>query len=257
MKHITLILGAALLVAACNDSTGPGSQVGVSLSFTAPMVGAAPSSPGMFMSVAAIDLTDGQGNTLTLDNVEIVLREIELQRQSATACDALPDNDDCEKFEAGPVLLDLPLDGSVSTMVTITPDPDAYDEVEFEIHKISVSDEEDAAFRTAHPDFAGKSIRVQGSFNGQPFTYETDLDVEQEFDLNPPLIVSADSDPTAGTNVTIMIDVDAWFRDLTGTLVNPQDGNTGGQHESLVKENIKQSIEAFEDHDGDGEPDIA
>jgi hypothetical protein len=255
MKRISLTLVAALLVAACSDSTGPNSQPGVSLSFSAPTVGAAPSSPGVFMSVAAIDLTDGQGNTLTLDKVEIVLREIELQRQSASGCDALPDNDDCEKFETGPVLLDLPLDGSVSTIVTIAPDPDVYDEVEFEIHKISSSDEEDAAFRTAHPDFAGKSIRVQGSFNGQPVTYETDLDVEQEFNLNPPLTVSGET--VGGTNVTVMLDVDAWFRDLSGDLVNPQDGNKGGQHESLVKENIKQSIEAFEDHDSDGEPDIS
>jgi hypothetical protein len=255
MKRATLVLGAALLVAACSDSTGPNSQAGVSLSFAAPSLGAAPASPGMSMSIAAIDLTDGQGNTLTLDRVEIVLREIELQRQSAPGCDNLPDNDDCEKFEAGPVLLDLPLDGTVETMVSIAPDPDVYDEVEFEIHKISSSDQEDAAFRTAHPDFAGKSIRVQGSFNGQPFTYETDLDVEQEFDLSPPLTVGTET--AAGTNVTIMVDVDAWFRDLSGTLVNPQDGNKGGQHESLVKENIKQSIEAFEDHDSDGEPDIS
>jgi hypothetical protein len=255
MKRTTLILGAALLVAACSDGTGPNSQAGVSLSFAAPAAGAAPASPGMSMSVAAIDLTDGQGNTLTLDKVEIVLREIELKRQIAPGCDDLPGDDDCEEFEAGPVLLDLPLDGNVATMVTITPDPDVYDEVEFDIHKVSNDDPEDATFRETYPDMVGKSIRVQGSFNGQPFTYETDLDVEQEFDLSPPLTVGADA--AAATNVTIMVDVDAWFRDLSGTLVNPQDGNKGGQHESLVKENIKQSIEAFEDHDSDGEPDIS
>jgi len=254
MKRTTFVLGAALLVAACSDTTGPGSQSGVSLSFATSAPGAAPSSPGMSMSIAAIDLTDTEGNTLTLDRVEVVLREIELKRQTAPGCDDLPDNDDCEEFEAGPVLLDLPLDGNVSTLVTINPDPDVYDEVEFEIHKVSNDDPEDAAFRQAHPDMVGKSIRVQGTFNDQPFTYETDLDVEQEFDLNPPLTV----DGTAtGTNVTIMLDVDAWFRDLSGTLVNPQDGNKGGQHESLVKENIKQSIEAFEDHDSDGDPDMS
>jgi len=93
---------------------------------------------------------------------------------------------------------------------------------------------------------------VQGSYNGQPFTYETDLDVEQEFDLSPPVVVTTE---TASTNVTVLLGVDSWFRDGSGNLVNPQDGNKGGQHESLVKENIKQSIEAFEDHDSDGEPD--
>ncbi|MEE8192487.1 MAG: hypothetical protein V3T74_07050, partial [Gemmatimonadales bacterium] len=127
-----------------------------------------------------------------------------------------------------------------------------YDEVEFEIHKVSTDDPEDAQFREDHPDMVGKSIRVQGTFNTQPFTYETDLDVEQEFDLSPPLEVTDGSTPT---NVTVLLDLDQWFRDLAGNLVNPQSGNKGGENEGLVKENIKQSIEAFEDHDSDGEPD--
>ncbi len=250
MKRTTLILAAAVLVAACSDTSGLETEAGVSLSFTS---GAGPAAAsGAFLSMASDTLSDGQSNELILTSVEVVLREIELKRQSATACDDLPGNDDCEKFEVGPVLLDVPLNGETGTLVTITPGPDTYDEIEFEIHKISISDEEDAAFRMAHPDFAGKSIRVQGSYNGQAFTYETDLDVEQEFDLSPPVVVTAEM---TSTNVTVLLGVDSWFRDGSGNLVNPQDGNKGGQHESLVKENIKQSIEAFEDHDSDGEPD--
>ncbi len=250
MKRTNLILAAAVLVAACSDAAGPAQEAGVSLSFTA---GAGPAAAsGALFSMASDTLSDGQSNVLILTQVEVVLREIELKRQSAPGCDDLPGDDDCEKFEVGPVLLDVPLNGETGTLITIMPDPDTYDEIEFEIHKISSSDEEDAAFRAAHPDFAGKSIRVQGSYNGQPFTYETDLDVEQEFDLAPPIVVTAEM---TSTNVTVLLGVDSWFRDGSGDLVNPQDGNKGNQHESLVKENIKQSIEAFEDHDSDGEPD--
>ena len=252
MKRTTLILAAAVLAAACSDSTGLETEAGVSLSFTA---GAGPAAAsGVLFSMASDTLSDGQSNELILTSVEVVLREIELKRQSAPACDDLPDNDDCEKFEVGPVLLDVPLNGETETLVTIMPDPDTYDEIEFEIHKVSNDDPEDAAFRSAHPDMVGKSIRVQGSYNGQPFTYETDLNVEQEFDLSPPVVVTAE---TTSTNVTVLLGVDSWFRDGSGNLVNPQDGNKGGQHESLVKENIKQSIEAFEDHDSDGEPDVS
>jgi hypothetical protein len=250
MKRSTLTLAAAVLVAACSDSTGPGAQAGVSLSFATHSAGAA-APPGPSFSIMADTLTDGQSNELVITKVEVVLREIELKRLSAPMCDDLPGDDDCEKFEAGPVLLDLPLNGSVDQHVTISPDPDTYDEIEFEIHKVT-SDEQDAAFRQAHPDMEGKSIRVQGSFNGQPFTYETDLDVEQEFNLAPPLVVASEA---TSTNVTVLLDVDQWFRDGSGSLVNPQSGNLGGANESLVKENIKQSVEAFEDEDRDGAED--
>jgi hypothetical protein len=37
--------------------------------------------------------------------------------------------------------------------------------------------------------------------------------------------------------------------------VDPATGNKGGANESLVKENIKQSIEAFEDENHDGHDD--
>jgi hypothetical protein len=252
MKRITIALTAAVLAAACSDSTGPAAESGVSLSFTSGGAGAA-AAPGAFFSIMSDTLSDGQSNVLILDKVEVVLREIELKRQSAPGCDDLPDDDDCEKFETGPVLVDVPLNGQTETAVTISPDPDTYDELEFDIHKVSNDDPEDAAFRAAHPDMVGKSIRVMGSYNGQPFTYETDLDVEQEFDLSPPIVVTSE---TTSTNVTVLLGVDQWFRDGSGDLVNPQDGNKGGQHESLVKENIKQSIEAFEDEDHDGHDDL-
>ena len=251
MKRTTLILAAAVLVAACSDSTSPTGEQGVSLSFTTGAAGPS-TAPGAFFSMASDTLSDGQ-NELIITKAEVVLREIELKRVETIDCDALePDDDECEKFETAPILFDLPLNGGVEQDTAILVPAGMYDEVEFDIHKVSNDDPEDAAFRAAHPDMVGKSIRVQGSYNGQPFTYETDLDVEQEFDLSPPLVVTAEM---TSTNVTVLLGVDSWFRDGSGNLVNPQDGNKGGQHESLVKENIKQSIEAFEDHDSDGEPD--
>jgi hypothetical protein len=133
--------------------------------------------------------------------------------------------------------------------VAIEIPPGSYKEIEFEIHKISKDAPEEAAFRTAHPEFVEKSIRVQGTFNGQAFTYETDLDVEQEEDFATPLVIT---ETTTSTNLTIRVGLAAWFKALDGSLVNPATGNKGGQNESLVKENIKQSIEAFEDDDHDG-----
>ena len=115
-----------------------------------------------------------------------------------------------------------------------------YDEIEFELHKVNGGDEEDAAFVAANPDFDGLSIRIVGEFNGNPFVFTSDLDVEQEFDLNPPMVID---EGVSSTNVTVRVGLDQWFRDAAGSLLDPATGNKGGPNESLIKENIKQSIE--------------
>jgi len=249
MKRPTVALATALLWIACSDASGPGSEPGVSLSFSTGSSTAAPTS-GFFASVMADTMTDGQ-NELIIDRAEVVLREIELERVETEDCDSSVHNDDCEEFEVGPVLVDLPLNGQTETHVTVNAPPGSYDEIEFEIHKVSNDDPEDADFRALHPDMVGQSIRVTGTFNGESFTYETDLDVEQEHDLNPPLVI----DESGSVNVTVLIDVSMWFVDGSGNLVDPQTANKGGDNEGLVKENIKQSVEAFEDDDHDGDDD--
>jgi hypothetical protein len=241
------------MLAACSDSTGlTGNGASrVSLSITTRVSGtAAAAAP----TLAAMQDTIGDGqNELIITRAEIVLREIELERISDDACDSLAvDDDGCEKFETGPILVDLPLNGNVEQVLTVEPDTGTYDEIEFDLHKVSNDDPEDAAFRTAYPDMVGKTIRVQGSYNGQPFTYENDIDEEQEYDLVPPLVVD---EMTTSVNVTVLVDLDSWFRDLAGNVVNPQSANKGGANESLVNENIRRSFEAFEDDDRDGDDD--
>jgi len=255
MKRINwAVLGFAAILAACSDGTGlSGNGPGqVSLSITTTLSGGSAASNAMFMLAGADTLSDGQ-NKLVITRAELVLREIEMERINDDACDSLAvDHDSCEKFETGPILLDLPLDGSVEQVFVIEPDTGTYDEIEFDLHKVSNDDPEDAEFRATYPDMVGKSIRIQGSYNGQPFTYENDINDEQEYDLVPPLVVD---EMTTNVNVTISIDIDAWFRDAAGNLVNPQSANKGCANESLVNENIKHSFEAFEDDDHDGEDD--
>jgi hypothetical protein len=123
-----------------------------------------------------------------------------------------------------------------------------YDRVDFEIHRLT-TDQSDALLRQQRPDFVGRSIRVQGTFNGADYTYETDLDVEQELAIAPALMVSG----TSGTNLTMRLVLSDWFRDAGGGLVDPASANKGGPNEGLVSENIKRSMKAFEDRDRDGE----
>ena len=84
---------------------------------------------------------------------------------------------------------------------------------------------------------------------GQDFVFESDLSVEQELDLIPALTVE---DATTSTNITIFVDVDSWFRDGLGGLIDPATANEGLVNEELVEDNIENAMEAFEDEDEDG-----
>ena len=242
MNRVSLlaIATAAILTGAC--STEPqGTQLSLTLATTM-AVNSAGATPG------TETYTDGQ-NTLTLTQVEIVLREVELKPVEIADCDAIPEPTECRDFEVGPTLVPVPL-GTIDRTFVISVDPGSYDELELEFHKISSDDPADDAFRTAHLDMVDKSIRASGTFNGQAFVYESDLNVEQEFDLAPVMVIE---ESTLNTNITLRIGLSDWFRDQAGMLIDPAEGNKGGQYENMIKENIKQSIEAFEDRDGDGD----
>ena len=247
MKNNMSITAAALLMlAACSDGTGPAMGSGVSLSFASDVTAAGAPAPSLFGGPMAGPITDGV-NTLVITSVKVVLREIELERVEVTDCDVVPEPDGCASFETAPVLIDLPVDGSTRSDVSIMIDPGTYDEVEFDIHEVTG---DDAAFLIAHPEMENKSITVEGTYNGVAFAFETNLSQEQKFALLPNLVVGEDA---AATNVTIRFDVSTWFVDQLGDLFNPATASTGQPNESLAEENIKNSIKAFEDKDKDGD----
>lgn len=245
------LFALGLVAIGCSDGTGPGGDQG-RIGLALATAGSSQNSPAL----AAPESHTLGGTTLILTRVQLVLREIELERaETSTDCgDETPvgAEDDCEEFETGPLLIDLPLNGAIEQLITIDADSGTFDELEFVVHKPE-DDAEHAAFLSQHPDFEGVSIRVEGTWNGTPFVFTTDLDVEQEMDLAPPLQILGGG---ASTQVTLLVDLRRWFLNGEGTaFVDPATGNKGGSNESLVKENIKQSFEAFEDHDSDGEPD--
>ncbi len=247
MKRIIMgsSLLAALTLSACSETNTPTQFRNVQVSFATQSAGSAP----LAMTTATLDdtLTSGT-DTLLIESAEIVLREIELKRIDVTNCDLEPGDDGCEEFETGPVLVSLPLSPGAEVEFDLDVPPGTYSEIEFDVHKVE-DEPSDLIFLQAHPEFDKLSIRVTGTFNGSSFLFESDLGVEQELALVPALTVEEGS---GSVNVTVFVDVDAWFRDPSGGLVDPDTGNKGGLNESLIKDNIKDSMEAFEDDDKDG-----
>jgi len=195
-------------------------------------------------------LSDGS-SSLTITRVGLVLREVQLKRENEVCTDSSGgvDNDLCEEFKTGPSVFELPVDSTVQQVLAINNVPaGSYDGLEFKVHKASSSS--DSAFVAANPDFTDISIRVEGTFGGQSFTFLTSVEAENEIDFATPIVVADGS--TTPVNVTLMVDVDGWFRDAAGNLIDPTSANAGGTNESLVNNNIKNSFHGFEDDNEDG-----
>jgi hypothetical protein len=251
MKHAVTAVAIAGIVAlgACSDPTQLEMRGGVAVSFATRSPTLA---PGFSPSTAAVLLDDTLvtgSDTLIITRARLVLRDIELKPQETVSCDG-DTGPGCEEIELGPFLVELPLAQGAQQEFAVEVPAGAYSRIDFEVHKVG-DDPADLAFLTQHPEFEDISIRVDGSFNGSAFVFTTDLNEEQELTLVPPLVVT----DTTSTNVTILVVLDSWFRTPTGALVDPATANKGGANEGLVTENIKQSLDAFEDPDSDGSDD--
>jgi hypothetical protein len=267
------ISGLAVLTAAgllaCSEGTGPGNKPQISFNVA--------TSSGAAANLQSVsDTVVGGANTLVLDQVELVLRDIRFKRVNDDVCEGDDDQgediavrplshddgengddgneDACETVNAGPFLLDLPLGSSVEKVFSVAVDTGTFDELRLRLHKPEDdgTDPADVAFLAAHPDFARISIRATGTWNGTPFTFTSDLDAEQEMQLNPPLVVT---DAGANVDVTLKVDVATWFADGNGGLVDPGTASKGGQNENLVRDNIEHSFDAFQDENHDGHDD--
>jgi hypothetical protein len=196
--------------------------------------------------------TDAAGNVLSYNRVQIVLREVELENDALEdACEAATGGDDCAEVEIGPFLVDLPVGtpGAARAFSAAVP-AGTYDEVKFRIREPD-DDAADAAFIAEHPDFTNVSIRAEGSYNGAPFVWVSRLEAELELDLAPALVVGENET----TDLTLLVNLDAWFRDAGGLLVDPTSANEGGANQQLVGASVIRSFSAFEDHDRDGSDD--
>ncbi|MGE5926109.1 MAG: hypothetical protein ACM357_02060 [Gemmatimonadota bacterium] len=195
-------------------------------------------------------------DVIVLQKVELVMREIELEGSDdicadSAAAPADSTSDDCNELEFGPMIVELPLDGDVAHAISAQVVAGTYEEIEFKIHRPDDDSADDRAFLQAHPDFADVSIRVTGTWNGEPFVYEGQQGYEQEIELSPPLVLADGS-----ADLTLSVDVGRWFVNATGTgLVDPRLALEGLAFESLVEHNIELSFEAFRDDDRDGHSD--
>lgn len=258
MRASTVLIpfAAAAALAACSDSTSPGAK-SVSLSFTtAAGTGAVVQRSSMGPN---FDVTTTSGaNTIVITSAQVLFSRIEMKQSDATCTSTANAGDGqeeqgCEDMETAPMVVDLPVDASVVTGVSVAIPAGTYSALEAKIRPVEAGDHQGsatAAFLTAHPDWANISVRVQGTFNGTPFTWTGAPEVEIENEFSPPVNVDV-----AGINLTMHADISTWFKNSTGDLIDPATAGAGTTNAQIVASNIQRSFHAFRDDNRNGEDD--
>lgn len=277
MRTIRWIPVMVLAFAACaGDGSGPNAARGrIALSVSSQQPAAAPGAANVLLAGDSTVIA-ANPDTVIVRSVDLVLRRIKLEPVEVAACEdddveeqdgenndtadvndteSDEDSEGCEEIKAGPVLVSLPLGtATVEALVDVSAPAGQYNRLQFKIHAPKVP--RDSAFLRVNPTFAAVSIRVSGTFSHagtrNDFTYESALEVEQEVTLDPPISVGTG----AVASLTLRFDLSGWFAVTGGSgLVDPASANVGGANAELVANNIRRSINAFEDEDEDGHDD--
>ena len=252
---------ALVALAACSDSSSSNAAP-VALSF-ATRSEAITTAPANGATVGAgTTIIVGGTDTLRLTSVRLVIDELELLRTTSGTCTGDSGHDsgaddsghhaagtsgDCFAFESGPYLVELPLDGNVSSAISVAIPSGSYSKLEMKLRQADSG--EDRAFNSAHAEMNGITVLASGTYRGQPFTWRGNVEASLEMHFPQAMVVDG-----AG-NITVSIDVGGWFRTGTGAIIDPATAGEGQANFATVAQNIRASFGAFEDDDHDGRDD--
>jgi hypothetical protein len=178
----------------------------------------------------------GSANSaLDIQSADVVFSEVTFEGAGVDGNDNEDSDTDSDsdhagnaRFRSGPVTVALPLSGGVITPLTGQLPLGTYSRLEM-----------DAEF-----------VRVRGTYNGQQFDVTVPVNAELELRLEPPLAVTASSDPV---NVSVAIQVADWFRDRNGNVIDPRQLQTNATLRSEFRSRVRASFKAFEDQDRDAD----
>ncbi|MGC3997561.1 MAG: hypothetical protein QM767_08735 [Anaeromyxobacter sp.] len=204
---------AVVTLAACGGSGGSGggaSKLRVSA--------------GTASAVAAPSGGIQAGDGITVDRVRLMVEQIELESEDSSG-------EGSGGVEVGPFLVDLAgdaLTGGVRQTFDAQIPPGTYAKLELKIAPGSALD--------------NHAVVVDGTIDGEPFTFTSDLTAEQEHEVA--LTVAADG---STNNVALAIDPTAWFT-VGDVRLDPRDPAM----RASIECQLAASIDAFDDEDEDG-----
>lgn len=212
IRRFGMIALTAFGLAACSDQTGPNGGAQASLSFAATggtTLTGDPIPPQNPMTV--------NGHVIAVSSVQLILSELEVEGEDSAEVET----------HGTQVLVALPVNGSVVTPINTPLIPGVYTELEMKVN----------------------TVRIQGTFDGQPFDVTVAVNEDLETDISPPLVVTE----TSAANLTVAIAITNWFRDEDGSAIDLL--NLSLDARSRLASNINTSFDAFEDDDRSGRSD--
>lgn len=191
-------------------------------------------SSALMASLVQDSITVG-GHTLNLTNVDLVISEATLELAEVAGGDDADSGADSdsdgrmnEKFRNSRFTIALPLNGGVITPFTTQVQLGTYEELELDVD----------------------SVRLRGTYDGQPFDVTMNVSTELEFDFSPPLVIQSADDRV---NVSVLANTSNWLRNNDGSLIDPRTILTNTSTLATVMQRIKSSFKAFEDSDKDAD----
>jgi len=221
----------SLALVGCDDTTGPGDGMArLNLGFTSGVAAPFASPSAQFSGVPSAAPYAGSNGTVDLTEAWVIVAEFELERVESTVdCDSSDSGNDCEEFSTPPALVQLPLDGTVISHLTVDIPEGMYDELELEIEDLELDDEEEdqavidalwTAVRAEHPDWPTQaSLLLVGTFTptggtAVPFRTFVEAEIEIEIELSPPL------DATGIHSFNIVVIPSLWIERSDGTVLD-------------------------------------
>lgn len=275
-----VLCAIVIALAGCSNGTGPesGSRVGIGFQFArastaAAMTSADNSDPNgtPFTGAAPVVTTTTSGLRITRDTdviviskAQFVIRDVKLKSALAVCADdddasgsvsrdnssGDSDDDDCPTLRIGPFLVNLPVNGADGARVSVPVPAGTYSSVRLTLHKVTSNESADAAFQQANPDLRDISVRLEGTYNGTPFAFVSDVNAKLDVPLPNPLVIG-----TAGDDVTVSVDLSTWFLRPQAGLYAPALANTPGAVRASVQNNIRSAFRVFRDRNRDGRED--
>lgn len=244
IKPLAAVVLVSAIAACSGDVTGANLHP-MKLSFTSSVLSAPASGAAMRSNLAV-----GSAGNFTITKVQLVMDKIELNDDETTNCvDEIEASGDdhaevgaeCEDVSRDPVLVDIPVDGTLMTALNVPLAAGSYSKLEA---KLEPARDGATAFNAANTNLVGKSVRVEGTFGdaATPFVFTSSVRAGLEMSFNPPLVIDATI-----TNATISIDVSKWFLDGSNNVIDPNSATVGTSALQTIEDNIRRSFHAFED----------
>ena len=277
------VIGAIMLgtvaFGACSssDSTGPAASNRVSLGFQIARSTAATSlmsssmawdgaasagvqlqgaSPNVTTTVAGLMIAR-QSDTIVVTKAQFVVSDVRLRSVIGSCADEAMgtssgkknDFSECPEIRVGPFLVDIPVTGEDGARIAVDVPAGTYGNVRMKLHKVDANNALNLPFQQQNPDFRNISVRLEGTYNRVPFVFTNDLTTMINVPLVKPLVIKT------GDQITVSVDVSAWFVRAAGGLYSPALANTPGSIRGTVSGNIERAFRAFRDQNRDGRED--